>query len=408
MTTDIKISLQPLAAGPWRTVYECPVAKSAIVKSCIAANTGESIATMPVTLGVKRGSVVTPLTGAIDITSTSSVNLLAGTVTLQAGDKLVTYTPHQSAVSSRLGILPDALGGIVSMRARGTTLIAATSTGLWRTTDLITWSQVYAGALSQTPMLNIGTTWFYYTSATTSLKSTDDGLTWASQAVTNAPNNPPINNYSAGDIKVGHSGRYAGLAYTSQWLVTTSADGITWTLASATPQPINPALAWTGTHYVTGRVSTSADIYRSTDGVTWATVAAVSGLGTGVYCLASNGAGVVVATSVSTGTAQVSVNHGVAWSSTAAETTASTPVIYTGGAFLGRSLSVAPGYWSSPSGLVGTWTFSRQIFGNEKYAPYGSQLINTVTGGLQVSADLAMTLSGAGLSASASLMEVSA
>lgn len=406
MASELKLAVLPFAAGPWRTVYECPVGKSAIVKSCIAANTGEAIATMPATLGIKRGSVITPFTGAIDITSTSSVNLLAGTVTLQAGDKLVTYTPHQSAVSKQLGIFPPALGVVVNMRARGTTLIAVTASGLWRTTDLITWTQVWAAAMSGELLLNIGTTWFCYTSATVAVKSTDDGLTWASQAVTNAPTGYVINSFNAGDIKVGHSGRYAGLTYTSQYVLTTSTDGITWTLATATPQLINPSIAWTGTHYVAGRSSTSADIYRSTDGVAWATVAAVSGLGTGVYSVASDSAGGVVATSTSVGTALVSVNHGATWTTTAADTAAGAPVIYTGSAFLGRA---STGYWSSPSGLVGTWTFSRQVLtNNEKYCTYSSVLLNTISGGLQVSTDLAMTLSGAGLSATASLMEVSA
>lgn len=393
MATEIKLATQPMAAGPWRTVYACPAGKTAIVKSCIVANTGEAIATMPATLAVRRGAVITAITGAIDIPATSSVNLLAGTLTMQAGDQLVTYTPYQSAVANKLGLPPE-MGTINSMRARGTTLIAATSTGLWRTTDLATWTQVY-----------VGTTWFNYTSATTALRSTDDGLTWASIAVTNAPTAAAttIN----GGIIVGHSGRVAGVFFSSGTnYVTTSADGITWTLAAATPQPITvgTALAWTGTHYITGRTATVSDIYRSTDGTSWATVT-LTGLGTAITSVASNGAGTVVVTGQNSAT-QVSTDHGATFAN--ASVSAASAANHTGAVFFMRITSPA-GYAISATGLPGSWVLSRQVLtSSERYATYGTTLINSLAGGLQVSADLSLTQSGAGLSATASLMEVTA
>lgn len=402
MATEIKLATQPLAAGPWRTVYECPVGKTAIVKSCIAANTGEAIATMPATLAVRRGAVTTAITGAIDIPTTSSVNLLAGTLTMQAGDKLMTYTASQSAVANQLGGLPVEMGSITSMRARGTTLIAATTTGLWRTTDLVTWSQVHV-AVSGATLLNIGTTWFNYTSSTTALRSTDDGLTWASIAVTNAPTQTAtlIN----GGIIVGHSGRYAGLMYSGATYLTTSADGITWALATATPQAIASELAWTGTHYITGRGATVSDIYRSTDGVAWATVT-LTGMGTSITSATSNGAGTVMVTGQNN-TVQVSTDHGATFASASVSSTAGRAT-YTGSVFFLRTFTPA-GYAISATGLPGSWVYSRQVLtGNERYVAYGSVLINPLTGGLQVSTDLSLTQSGAGLSATASLMEVTA
>lgn len=400
MATEIKLATQPLAAGPWRTVYECPVGKTAIVKSCIAANTGEAIATMPATLAVRRGAVITAITGAIDIPTTSSVNLLAGTLTMQAGDQLVTYTQYQSAVKNKLGLPPE-IGTINSLRARGTTLIAATSSGLWRTTDLATWTRVYAGTSGEY-LLNIGPTWFSYTSATTALRSTDDGLTWASIAVTNAPTGAAatIN----GGIIVGHSGRFAGLCNSGGLYVTTSADGITWTLATATPQPITggDALAWTGTHYIALRAATVSDIYRSTDGTSWATVT-LTGLGTAITSVASNGAGTVVVTGQN-GATQVSTDHGATFAS--ASLSPAFQANHTGSVFFVRTTT---GYVISATGLVGSWVSSRQVFpASPKYATYGTTLINSMAGGLQVSADLSLTQSGAGLSATASLMEVTA
>lgn len=400
MATEIKLATQPLAAGPWRTVYECPVGKTAIVKSCIAANTGEAIATMPATLAVRRGAVITAITGAIDIPTTSSVNLLAGTLTMQAGDQLVTYTPYQSAVANKLGLPPE-MGAIINMRARGTTLIAATTTGLWRTTDLVTWSQVHV-AVGGTTLLNIGTTWFNYTSITTALRSTDDGLTWASIAVTNAPTQ--TGTLINGGIIAGHSGRYAGLTSSGAIYLTTSADGITWTLATATPQAIVSELVWTGTHYITGRSATVSDIYRSTDGTSWATVT-LTDLGTAVASVASNGAGTVIVTGQNN-TTQVSTNHGATFAS--ASVSSMGRAAYTGSVFFLRPATPA-GYAISATGLPGSWVYSRQVLtGDKKYVAYGSVLINDLTGGLQVSTDLSLTQSGAGLSATASLMEVTA
>ncbi len=401
MATEIKLANQPMAAGPWRTVYTCPAGKTAIVKSCIAANTGEAIATMPATLAVRRGAVITAITGAIDIPATSSVNLLAGTLTMQAGDQLVTYTQYQSAVANKLGLPPE-MGTINSLRARGTTLIAATSTGLWRTTDLGAWTRVYAGA-SGGFLLNIGTTWFNYTSATTARRSTDDGLTWASIAVTNAPTTGATT--TNGGIIVGHSGRVAGVCFSSGTnYVTTSADGITWTLAAATPQPITvgTALAWTGTHYITGRAATVSDIYRSTDGTSWATVT-LTGLGTAITSVASNGAGAVVVTGQNSAT-QVSTDHGATFAN--ASVSGASDARHTGTVFFVKTTT---GYAISATGLAGSWVYSRQVLtGSERYATYGTTLINSLAGGLQVSADLSLTQSGAGLSATASLMEVTA
>jgi hypothetical protein len=404
MATEIKLATQPMAAGPWRTVYECPAGKTAIVKSCIAANTGEAIATMPATLAVRRGAVTTAITGVIDIPTTSSVNLLAGTLTMQAGDKLMTYTASQSAVTNQLGGLPVEMGTITSMRARGTTLIAATTSGLWRTTDLVTWTLVHV-AVGGSTLLNIGTTWFNYTSITTALRSTDDGLTWASIAVTNAPTR--IGTTINGGIIAGHSGRYAGLAFSGVAYLTTSADGITWTLATATPQAIaydGALLAWTGTHYITGRGATVSDIYRSTDGVAWATVT-LTGMGTAITSATSNGAGTVVVTGQSN-TTQVSTDHGATFAS--ASVNNASRATYTGSVFFLRS-TIPAGYAISATGLPGSWVYSRQVLtDSEKYVAYGSVLINTLTGGLQVSTDLSLTQSGAGLSATASLMEVTA
>lgn len=401
MATELKLATQPLAAGPWRTVYACPAGKTAIVKSCIAANTGE-VATMPATLAVRRGAVITEITGAVNIPNGSSVNLLAGTLTMQAGDELVTYTQYQSAVKNKLGLPPE-MGTINSLRARGTTLIAAISSGLWRTTDLGTWTRVYAGTTGSA-MLNIGTTWFNYTSATTALRSTDDGLTWASIAVTNAPTQAaaPIN----GGIIVGRSGRFAGLCNSSDFFVTTTADGITWTLATATPQPIawNGCLAWTGTHYITARASGGPDIYRSTDGAAWATVT-LTGLST-VASVASNGVGTVVVVG-QYNVAQVSTNHGATFAD--ASVSGASNALHTGAVFFLRSTNLTSSYAISATGLPGSWIYSPQsLQGNERYAIYGTTLINSMSGGLQVSADLSLTQSGAGLSVTASLMEVTA
>lgn len=398
MANTLKLALNPNGGGPaLRTLYTCPPGATAIVKSVIASN-GTGAASNP-SLAVVRSGVPNYLVSGTSLANTASVNLLAGTLALQAGDVLATR--GGAAVCAPL---PGTnIGTINQLVVSGSTIIAGTTTGIWRSTDaMATWTQVYSGgAISSTnPMAKIGSNWFVYTTATTAIRSTNDGLTWtAGVAVTNAPD-WDIN--GAGDI-VYNGAVWGGL--NSNRLTTTS-DGITWTLQTAFPVADVSCLTWSGTRWIAGRNSTAADIYWSTNGVAWTTVA--SGLpGTSVSNLVSNGSGTVIALNTSGGQpARVSTDHGSTWANSAL-----TGLLGGGKSFWTGSVFVIPAGTAAfnVSATGANLTFeartSQNLVSSMQYAVVGGNLVyasgSTIYLGSGTTAEAIC-----GLNVSASLMEV--
>jgi len=396
------INLLSESANPekytWTNVYTCPAGRQATVISAIAMTKLDT--TMK--LAKHDGSTSYPLTGDILVTTTASVNLLAAKLTLGAGESL-----QAKVGSGRVYQLAEPTapitGTINKLMGNGTsTLVAQCSTGIWRSTDEgVTWAQVYStAAVSRDVWAYIGTTWFIYTSETTSLKSTDDGLTWAAQAVTNAPTRSAT---KTGSI-VKNGSTYAGLY--SITVMSTSTDGITWTLKTAVAADC-ASICWTGTNYVLGRSSTSPSIYYSPDGVAWTTVASVTGLSTSIaqYGLISNGTGTVIAKGSSSGLA-VSTDHGATWASITAAfvgtSSTSYGFIWTGTHF---AIGESPSYTRvSPTGVGYTWV-TRPLSANFS-APLPAKwaAIDSVSY-IALSKDLAFS-EFAGATVTASIMEV--
>lgn len=340
-------------AGNPVTIYKCPVGRTAIVKSAIAASTGDINSTGTfATLCTKRGSVVTKLTGGISTPNNASVNLLAGTLTLEAGDELCTYTSETN--QAMLTLTPSVLPATAYAVSHDSgTIIAAVSGGVFRSTDSgNTWANVYIGSVSAGAVIaKINSDWFIYNNATTAIRSTDDGQTWVSQAVTNAPT---LSNYSINGGVLKNGSTYAGLASGTPRL-TTSSDGITWTLATAFPTTVN-SLTVSGGYYIAGTSTTA--LYRSPDGITWSTIT-LSGAQTGNSAgLSSNGTGVVILARTSSNISR-SVDHGATWSTSTATITGIT--FWTGEVFVGVT---SQGYTVSATGLPLSWRNSMDYIKN--------------------------------------------
>ena len=332
------------------TIYKCPVGRTAIVKSAIAASTGDvSSGGITAILCTKRGSTVTQLTGSISITNSASVNLLTGTLTLEAGDELCAYT--SSIAQAMLTLTPSGLpANVTSVSHDSGTIIAAVSGGVFRSIDSgNTWTSVYIGPVAGV-IAKINSDWFIYISATTAIRSTDDGQTWVSQAVTNAPT---LNNCSINGGVLKNGSTYAGLSAGTPRL-TTSSDGITWTLATAFPTTVN-SLTVSGGYYIAGTSTTA--LYRSPDGITWSTIT-LSGADTGrIAGLSSNGTGVVILSR--NGSVSRSEDHGATWTNATATITGIT--FWTGEVFVGVT---SQGYTVSATGLPLSWRNSTDYIKN--------------------------------------------
>lgn len=340
MTTVIK-SASVEVLPTWATLYTCPASTSAIAMAVLIANDASTVATQSVTVDRYSGGVSYPVASVVALSTASGVNALAGKLTLVAGDSIRVNSGAGLSRFNRLLInMPGNPTQFYTLLTDGAaTIIAVPSSdvgpGIYRSADSgATWalvSSVAAGAASLAAGVGgyIGTTFFIYTSATTSYKSVDNGVTWTSQAVTNAPTLRC--NMTSGIMKNGAT--YAGLF--SSTVMSTTTDGITWTTTTAMPQAVT-YMTWTGTNYVAGRAATACDIYWSTNGAAWTTVAAATGLaGTAVTFITSNGAGTVLASGTSAGVG-VSTDNGATWASSNATptTTGSVGILWTGSTFL--------------------------------------------------------------------------
>lgn len=402
MANTLKYAGLPFFAGgvDWNTVYECPVGKTAIVKSVIAANDGSSASTVSAKIGVRRAGVVTRLTGSIALTTAVSVNLLAGTLALEAGDELVASTDQNESRWKKGTAVPA--GTINRFEVNGSTVIGLTDTGIYRTTDMETWTQVDPGDHSSSLVAYIGTSWFVYTSATTASISTDDGLTWAAQVVTNAPLRP-AHKMGGGIVKNGST--YAGIV-DAQTSMTTSVDGITWTLSTAFPAT-SQGLIWTGTNYVT--FSSSANTaYYSTTGAAWTTVTVTGVSGNvPVGSVAANTLGTLIACG-SSGSISRSTNHGATWASASTGgpgTYSSGFVFWTGSVFCVQSADSTSQI--SQSGLAYTWGSTARSYSMYVASSFIYQGDMYVASGTQIRGSDGLLLPAtAGMAITASLMEV--
>lgn len=411
MANELKSASIAHAPFAWETVYTCPVGKSAVVISAIGSNTAETNQTQGVSLAKNVSGTRTTLAQNIGVTTSSSVALLPAKLALSAGESIdarINSLSYQSRFQRgfQSTILPNSLTFLLT---NGTnTLIAvfeASSNGIWRSTDGgDTWSQVNTTATLTAIGARIGTDLFVYTGATSALRSTDGGATWAVQAVTNAPT---IQINRQGSI-VKNGGTYAGLF--SPTVMSTTTDGITWTTTTAMPQGC-AALTFSGTHYIAGRNGTACDVYRSTDGTSWATVSLATQLvGTGIYAtyggLVSNGTGVVVVARNDAAVCAYSTDNGATWTRSNGAAQASSGQLYWTG-----SVFVAQGSTASVTSSDGvTWsTFSsaEAVGGGTPVGFTASQVVAFVSGGIRyTSTSLSMPAQYSGAAVTISVMEV--
>jgi hypothetical protein len=324
-SVEVKSATSTAPAGDWKTLYTVPALKTAIVKSLLVSeyiNTAQA----NVRVGILRSGAISQLYVTASLTGLASLNVLASTITLQAGDALVT-----GSEGGFIGVPINLAGSSFEstfLLVDGSTWVSINSTGeVRRSTDSgITWGKPIspAGSVTVIAAVKIGSSWFFYlSSGTTAWRSLDAGVTWASVAITNGPTIKVT--YQNGLIFNGTV--YGGLASR----LTTTTDGISWTLAAAAFSGSAEGLAWSGTHWVAS-INGGGNINRSTDGASWSTVATgVSGT-LAARSVLSNGSGTVVV--VSTG-CSVSTNHGATWTTTGAMSgNNNTPIMFVGGYFL--------------------------------------------------------------------------
>lgn len=296
------------------TLFTCSANRATNAKSLVAAHTADSPGTQSIYVDKYDSSGVykSTIAAATSVTAGGSVNVLAGVDTLNA---LESYRIRNSTASNATKVASATFVGTPAAliaNAAGTTLIAVTSdAGIYRTTDRgVTWTRVYAGAVAAVSHVYISatSTFFIYLTATTALKSTDDGATWGAQVTVLAPIYASGKSGNGRIVKNGTT--YVG-ANTSTQLVSTT-DGITWAnFGNVLTTGTISQIAWTGTNYVVA-CAAAAGVYWSTNAVAWT---AVSLGGTSPTVIASDGAGTVVA-GVSGQAIYYSSNNGTAFTST--------------------------------------------------------------------------------------------
>lgn len=332
-------SISPSLDG-FDVLYTCPPATSAVAMSALATSTISGLGSS-VRIGIAPAgtNTVNWLANSISIASGSSVNLLAGKVSLAEGDRLIANN-LQAVMFAPLR--PDSTTPwtsppiVILSNADGSIIVAKTADGISVSTDgALTSRQVVIGNIGGDACGTFfGGYFWFYTSSTTAQRSSD-GMTWTTVAVTNAPQKP-FNNFGSIIIK---DGGVFGVAGTQDRL-TSSTDGITWTLGDVLPNSHTFAgLAWTGTHWVASHITSTGTVYRSTNGTGWASV----DTGAGAVSVVSGGIAAIGGTLLASfnGVAmRASYDHGATWSASGIPWPGGAyPVYAVGGKFIWRNSS---------------------------------------------------------------------
>ena len=146
------------------------------------------------------------------------------------------------------------------------------------------------------------------------------------------------------------AGLFVASASTSSANVSTSPDGLTWTLR-AMPSTLAWQIGTDGTSFV-ATVGSSTSIARSTNGTAWAAGTALPGVGIGSPLITG---GVTLATANAASTFYRSTDYGnSAWTTQTTPTTIGTHVSAVGGLFWYHQSGTTA--YTSPTGLTGSWT----------------------------------------------------
>lgn len=399
--------------------YQVGSGKAAVLRAAIAANTGNAAATVSGSLMLRRAGVITQVGDTIDVAAKAAANLIAGNgpISLEYGDEVGVLASDAASFARKwLLDLAGKTGNVYALMVgnSGNTIIAGCANGFWRSTDAgATWTRSASAVTiaQEFPHAYIGSNYFVYTSNTTALKSTDDGLTWSSVAVTNAP--AVIASATGSICKNGST--YYGLYDSTH--TTSTTDGTTWTQGSGALPQACASICHTGTNIVCGRAATSPDIYYSTNGSSWTSVTSVAGVsgagGINKRGLVGNGAGVVLATGVAGTTLGRSADNGANWTSTSIPLQVTTTdgdacQLYSGSVFYLAGDSNKDNISTGSTGVAGSWYTNSQANGSRGpiNAILGSGKVITAYGDkVALSADGSLTPSS-GMDFTLSLLEV--
>lgn len=334
-STFKNVSIRPSFSG-FDVLYTTPPNTSAIAISALCtSDVGLSYANAAhIGIAPSGSSNINWLAQNINVPINSSVNVLASKVSLSAGDRLVSN--NTAAILSQPLTLSNQApwGGTASVilsNPDGSIIVARTSSGLFTSTDGgKTASMTFAGAIGGTAagMYYAGAFWFY--TSNTSAHRSVDGMVWTTVAVTNAPQKSNLNHF--GSIIITNGVAFGVVLAANQ--LTSSSDGITWTLTGAVLPDSRTftGFAWTGTHWVVTHDGSTGTVYRSTNGASWSTVTV-----TGAVAAHSGGVAAIggVLLAVFAGAIFTSYDHGATWAGSGiGSLTGNCPVLAVGPAFL--------------------------------------------------------------------------
>lgn len=395
-------SLNPINVG-LDVLYTVPAATNAVAMSAIGTSINGQSQSAHIGV-VKNGTdTINWLASNISVPNGSSVNLLAGKVSLDVGDKLVANNTN-AGISYRIRsdgthcftgepslLLSDPTGSVI---------VAVCPTGIFTSTDGgLTSTQTRVEVLDSLCGIYFSGAFHIYLSG--SLRKSTDGITWS---VISAPNAPTFACSIFGNI-ITVAGSIYGKSSDRQMVVST--DGSTWSqYGSLTPVASN-SLCWTGVNWVVGNTPGNGLAYYSTNAADWTSTSIGGGTnGTNTAGLASNGAGLVVAIVYQGGNfyAYLSINHGVTFTyQSGAFFQNGSGLFFAGGSFVGWQNGFS--LYISQSGVTGSWLSVPDLFA----ASYSYPI--TLAGSYYMMAraktfDLALTRRG-GLTVTASVVEVS-
>jgi hypothetical protein len=333
-----------------------------------------------------------------------------------ASDELVAI--ERSGSSFGAVVLPFFPNGIntIPVAIVDTNIIICASNGIYRSTDAgATFTQVSSLICkSNIRAAKIGTDYFIYQSTTSAFRSTDSGVTWTTQAVTNGPDVEGFDNTTSAPGRIVFNGTVYG-CLTSTTRLSTTTDGITWTnVASAFANNVN-CLVWSGTHWIAGRSDTSPQIYRSTNGASWSTVTArTNNSGQAIGGLATDGAGVII-TGPGSANAIIgrSADNGATWADVntgtiIAQASSASPVLYIGSNFIVSATSTGSYVSYSPTALAGSFIATQASFiynaADDSYGVNSTHAFYTKNGLRKSTLTIPTTF--AGMDVSAAILEV--
>lgn len=403
------------------TFYTVPTGKSA-VWFANTYNQESSASTGQAGLAILRSGQTTPslVADALSVSANTSVNLLPAKYALMAGDKLqgrnLAAAPFSKIVPAGSSSLPPSgSAGLMLCNTAGTTIVV-----VMQTTGQI-WTSVNSGltwSLTRAPVPNapsrcgvyFGGYFYVYLSGTSYIRSAD-GITWtAPAAATNAPTVESSTPFG-GVITV------AGVLYwNNQARLFSSTDAITWSNYGVTfPATAATGFCWTGTRWIVAQNSATNNIYWSTNGAAWTTVAIGSGLSPSAYnCLSSDGAGTVILT-LGAGSGYASYDSGTTWAINNTTGSSNGGTYWTGSRFVIAGSSAVTIGTIVVAGSITFKTFDSTVgysgtlnSGDAVNALSATKVLGPlhVAYGFFASTDLALTPRG-GASMIASVMEVS-